>query len=97
NSSASASACYGQTFSQSSSAPSSAPASQFQCSVGNINAWNTGYVATVTVTNAGSEPKSAWSVALQLPENQEFAHGWNAALTASGQLLTANNLAWNAQ
>jgi chitodextrinase len=54
------------------------------------NQWNGGYVAQpVTVTNTGG------STLFALPAGHSIVGSWNAALTTSGQTVTARNLGYN--
>ncbi|HEU5159425.1 MAG TPA: cellulose binding domain-containing protein [Streptosporangiaceae bacterium] len=57
--------------------------------------WSTGYVINVTVTNTSGSTTSGWSVPFTLPSGHQLAGGWGAALTTSGQSVTAQNLSYN--
>ncbi|WP_336207414.1 cellulase family glycosylhydrolase [Nonomuraea sp. LPB2021202275-12-8] len=58
--------------------------------------WGTGYVAQpVTVTNTGTSAKTGWTVTFTLPAGHTITGSWNAAVTVSGQTVTARNLAYN--
>lgn len=55
--------------------------------------WNGGYVADVRVSgNAGS----GWTVMFTLPSEHAITNSWNAAVSVSGQTVTARNLSYNA-
>ncbi|MDP4510815.1 cellulase family glycosylhydrolase [Nonomuraea turcica] len=57
--------------------------------------WSTGYVSGVTVTNTSSSTKNSWTVTFTLPAGHTITGYWNAALTVSGQTVTAKNLTYN--
>jgi chitodextrinase len=57
--------------------------------------WSAGYVMNVTVTNTGGSTTSGWSVPVTMPSGHQFAGGWSAAFTTSGQTVTARNLSYN--
>ncbi|SEG90566.1 endo-1,4-beta-xylanase [Nonomuraea solani] len=60
------------------------------------NQWNNGYVVQpVTVTNTGTAAITGWTVTFTLPAGQTLAGSWNAALTVSGQTVTARNAGHN--
>ncbi|MGW0191875.1 cellulase family glycosylhydrolase [Nonomuraea sp. NPDC003201] len=58
--------------------------------------WGTGYVVQpVTVTNTSTSTKSSWTVTFTLPAGHTLTGSWNAAVTVSGQTVTAKNLSYN--
>ncbi|WP_377268601.1 cellulose binding domain-containing protein [Peterkaempfera sp. SMS 1(5)a] len=57
--------------------------------------WNTGFNATVTVTNTGTAATHSWKVGWTWPGSQTVASYWNAGLTQSGAAVTAANLGYN--
>ncbi|MGI5272093.1 endo-1,4-beta-xylanase [Nonomuraea sp. CA-218870] len=58
--------------------------------------WNNGYVIQpVTVTNSGSSAINGWTVTFTLPAGHSITGSWNAALTTSGQTVTARNVSYN--
>ncbi|QFY10875.1 cellulase family glycosylhydrolase [Nonomuraea phyllanthi] len=58
--------------------------------------WNGGYVVQpVTVTNTGSSGITGWTVTFTLPSGHTLVGSWNAAVTVSGQTVTAKNAAYN--
>lgn len=59
------------------------------------NQWNTGFTATVTVSNPGSAPTNSWRVTWTWPGNQQVTGIWNATGTQSGQSETATSLSYN--
>ncbi|MEU3462757.1 cellulase family glycosylhydrolase [Streptomyces sp. NPDC006733] len=57
--------------------------------------WTPGFNATVTVTNAGTAPTSAWKVTWTWPGGQHLSNAWNATVQESGTGVSAVNLAYN--
>jgi endoglucanase len=60
------------------------------------NAWNSGYTATVAVTNTGSGAISGWSLDWTFVDGETGARGWNAVVTQQGAGVSARNVDWNA-
>nr|WP_269085623.1 cellulose binding domain-containing protein [Nonomuraea pusilla] len=60
------------------------------------NQWDNGYVVQpVTVTNTGTAAVGGWTVTFTLPAGHAITGSWNAALSVTGQTVTAENLAYN--
>ena len=57
--------------------------------------WDSGFNATVTVTNTGSRVTTGWTVRWTWPANQSVVNMWNANNQPSGQNQTATNLGYN--
>ncbi|NYI06398.1 PQQ-dependent sugar dehydrogenase [Allostreptomyces psammosilenae] len=57
--------------------------------------WGTGFTASVTVTNTGTEPIDGWRLAWTFPADQRVTSAWDAAITQQGATATATNLGWN--
>ncbi|TDE59277.1 beta-1 4-xylanase [Nonomuraea mesophila] len=58
--------------------------------------WNNGYVVQpVTVTNTGTSGITGWTVTFTLPSGHTLAGSWNAAVSVSGQTVTARNANYN--
>jgi glucose/arabinose dehydrogenase len=97
--SASVSASASRSVSPSASASASASASPSgggACSVQwDVNSWNTGFTATVTITNRGAA-LNGWTLTWTFPGNQQITNAWNSQATQSGAAVTARNAAWNA-
>jgi acetylxylan esterase len=60
-----------------------------------INPWNTGLTANITITNTGSAPINGWALAFTLPGGQVITSSWNAAVTGTSGAVTARNLGYN--
>src|SRR5205085_517692 len=58
--------------------------------------WDTGFTATVRVTNKSSA-KSSWSLRWSYSAGQRVGSIWNATSTQSGASVTASPAGWNAQ
>ncbi|MEW2400576.1 glycoside hydrolase family 6 protein [Streptomyces sp. NPDC046862] len=58
------------------------------------NQWDSGFTASVTVTNNGAA-KSSWAVKWSYAGNQKITSGWNAKLSQSGTAVTAANESYN--
>jgi hypothetical protein len=56
--------------------------------------WNTGFTASVTITNLG-DPVSSWTLGYAYAGNQQLASGWSANWTQSGQNVTAASESYN--
>ncbi|MEV0596324.1 cellulase family glycosylhydrolase [Nonomuraea cavernae] len=58
--------------------------------------WGNGYVVQpVTVTNTGGSAMNGWTVTFTLPAGHTVTGSWNAAVSVSGQTVTARNLSYN--
>lgn len=57
--------------------------------------WGTGFNATVTVTNTGTQPVSGWTVGWTFPAAQRAGTFWNATGSQQGAVVTARNANWN--
>jgi cellulose 1,4-beta-cellobiosidase len=67
-----------------------------ECSASIVESqWNDGFVATVTVNNAGTTATKTWKVTWTWSGNQSIVSSWNAAATASGMSVSALNMAYN--
>ncbi|MCM2515584.1 glycoside hydrolase family 6 protein [Streptomyces griseoincarnatus] len=77
-------------------APGDAGASAVPCTVDYRvqNQWDTGFTASVKVTNHGAA-KSSWAVKWTYAGNQRVTNGWNAKVTQSGADVTAANESYN--
>ncbi|MFE8955692.1 glycoside hydrolase family 6 protein [Streptomyces althioticus] len=87
----------GATGSAIAAVPGDAGAAAVPCTVDYTvqNQWDTGFTASVTVTNHGAA-KSSWAVNWTYAGNQRVTSGWNARVTQSGANVTAANESYNA-
>jgi hypothetical protein len=56
-----------------------------------FDAWDTGYVAYVTVNG----PTSGWSIPFTLGANNTISNSWNATISGTGTSRTATNVSYN--
>lgn len=61
-----------------------------------VNAWNTGLVASITITNTGSAAINGWTLGFTLPAGQTITSGWGAAYQPTSGAVTATNVSYNA-
>lgn len=60
------------------------------------NQWNTGFGATITITNTGSTAINGWSLQFSFANGQTITQLWNGSYTQSGSAVTVTNLSYNA-
>ncbi len=66
------------------------------CSVAyTASSWNTGFTASVRVTNTGTTALNGWTLGFSFADGQKVTQGWSADWTQSGAAVTAKNAAWN--
>ena len=56
--------------------------------------WNTGFSASVSITNLGS-PITSWTLAYSYSGDQTLAQGWSGNWSQSGENVTVTNASWN--
>ncbi|MBO3083131.1 exoglucanase CbhB [Cellulomonas fengjieae] len=61
----------------------------------NANSWNSGFTASVKVTNTGTTALSGWTLGFSFANGQRVTQGWSADWSQSGTAVTAKNAAWN--
>ncbi len=59
------------------------------------SSWNTGFTASVKVTNTGTTALNGWSLGFSFANGQKVTQGWSADWSQSGTAVTAKNAAWN--
>ncbi|KAA2252188.1 endoglucanase [Solihabitans fulvus] len=59
------------------------------------NTWNTGFTATITLTNTGTAAWTDWALTFPFPGDQQVAQGWSATWSQSGANVTATAMPWN--
>ncbi len=59
------------------------------------SAWGTGFVATITVHNAGTEPLGSWLVSWQWPGDQRIGSLWNGVAEDGTTGVTVRNESYN--
>ena len=58
------------------------------------NQWNTGFTASITITNQGSALTS-WTLTYSYTGNQQLTQGWSGNWSQSGENVTVTNASWN--
>ncbi len=58
------------------------------------NSWNTGFTASLKITNTGTSALT-WALAFDLTAGQKVSNGWSATWTQTGTSVTATGLSWN--
>ncbi|HEY8534584.1 MAG TPA: PHB depolymerase family esterase [Micromonospora sp.] len=77
--------------------PPTTPPGTANCRVSyEVNAWNTGLTASITITNTGTTTINGWSLVFTLPAGQTIISGWNANYVPTSGQVTASNLHYNA-
>ncbi|AEI13168.1 exoglucanase CbhB [Cellulomonas gilvus] len=61
----------------------------------NASSWNSGFTASVKVTNTGTTALSGWALKFDLTAGQQVTQGWSATWAQSGATVTATNAPWN--
>jgi acetylxylan esterase len=59
------------------------------------DAWNTGLVANVTITNTSSSAVNGWSLVFTLPGGQTITSGWSATYSPRSGQVNATNVNYN--
>ncbi|MDT0341259.1 cellulose binding domain-containing protein [Streptomyces litchfieldiae] len=59
------------------------------------NTWNTGFTASVSITNTGTTPLNGWALEWTWPGNQRVTSAWNATVAQTGSQVTARNAPYN--
>lgn len=76
-------------------APATPAGAATTCTVDASSTWSTGYVLNVDVKNSGPEAISGWSVELAFAESPGVTGSWSAAVSTSGNVVTAKNTTYN--
>jgi len=59
------------------------------------SSWNSGFTASVRVTNTGATALTSWSLAFAFADGQTLTQGWSATWAQTGAKVTVTNAAWN--
>lgn len=57
--------------------------------------WQTGFIASFTVTNASMMPMSDWRLEFDMPAGQSVIHTWNSAAAQAGTHWVITPANWN--
>lgn len=58
--------------------------------------WQGGFTASVAISNAGSATIKGWTLTFSFPGDQKITDAWNAAVSQTGQNVSAANASYNA-
>ncbi|WP_410676020.1 cellulase family glycosylhydrolase [Amycolatopsis sp. cmx-4-68] len=58
------------------------------------NAWQGGFVASVTLKNTGTSPLKSWALGWTVPSGTQITGGWGATVTQTGQQASAKAPTW---
>lgn len=59
------------------------------------SAWNTGFTASLRITNDSPAALQGWTLTFDLPPGQAVTQGWSAQYAQSGSTVTVTPAAWN--
>lgn len=59
------------------------------------NQWNTGFTASVSITNTGSTAITSWNLSFSFPNGQTITQIWNGTFTQSGSNVIITNVGYN--
>ncbi len=57
--------------------------------------WGTGFTASLTVANNGTQAITGWTVTYTYPGNQQLTAGWSGNWSQSGKTITVTNASYN--
>ncbi|CAM3878795.1 glycoside hydrolase family 6 protein [Kibdelosporangium persicum] len=60
------------------------------------NQWNTGFGATVAITNLGDSISGGWTLEWEFPGDQQVGQGWNGQFSQQANRVTVSNPPWGA-
>ncbi|MFC6083723.1 cellulose binding domain-containing protein [Sphaerisporangium aureirubrum] len=60
-----------------------------------MNPWNSGFTASISITNTGTSTINGWTLAFTLPSGQSITSGWNATYSPSSGQVSARNVSFN--
>lgn len=60
-----------------------------------ISPWNTGFTASISITNTGTSTINGWTLVFSLPGGQSITSGWNATYSPASGQVSARNLSYN--
>lgn len=79
------------------SAKTTANSGGFACHVTytNVNQWNTGFQAALTIQNTGTVGIESWTLKWTFPNSQQITGLWNGSYTENGESVTVTSLSYN--
>lgn len=82
------------TESSASSVSSSVPATGVNCEYIINDQWNTGFTATIRITNNGTDTINGWNIGWTYDDQSRVSNAWNADLSGNNP-YSASNIGWN--
>jgi Cellulose binding domain len=69
----------------------------FACHVAyaNVNQWNAGFQAAITIQNTGTVGITNWTLRWTFPGNQQITNLWNGSYVQTGSTVTVTSLSYN--
>ena len=76
--------------------PGTGPDDPRECAVAfEVNSWNSGYTAEVTVANNTMDQVDGWDLAVTFAGDDSVQQSWSSTVSQSGKTATFTNAAWN--
>ncbi|MEU7916853.1 cellulose binding domain-containing protein [Microbispora bryophytorum] len=60
-----------------------------------MSSWNSGFTASISITNTGTSAINGWTLSFTLPSGQSITSGWNATYSPSSGQVSAANVSYN--
>ncbi|MFG1866412.1 cellulose binding domain-containing protein [Microbispora bryophytorum] len=60
-----------------------------------MSSWNSGFTASISITNTGTSTINGWTLNFTLPSGQSITSGWNATYSPSSGQVSAANVSYN--
>jgi glucuronoarabinoxylan endo-1,4-beta-xylanase len=60
-----------------------------------MSTWDSGFTATIGITNAGTSTIDGWTLTFTLPSGQSITSGWSATYSPAGGTVNARNVSYN--
>jgi glucuronoarabinoxylan endo-1,4-beta-xylanase len=60
-----------------------------------MSSWNSGFTASISITNTGTSAINGWRLGFTLPAGQSITSGWNATYSPASGQVTATNVSHN--
>lgn len=59
------------------------------------NDWGSGFTGSMSISNTGSNPLTAWTLSWTFAGNQQLNQSWNGNYTQNGKNVAITNASWN--
>ncbi|MFY1691470.1 cellulose binding domain-containing protein [Plantactinospora sp. WMMB782] len=60
-----------------------------------MNTWNSGFTASIGITNTGTSTIDGWTLAFTLPSGQSITSAWNATYSPASGQVSVRNVSYN--